>query len=125
MSQSIKDFELTKIAGEIMTKQYYIVQLDSSGNIEYADTAVGTNTIVGILQNKPLAGEAALYRFGGTSKVVASAAISIGDMVTTTSEGKGVTTITAGDITVGRALEAATADGDIIEVQMNIQNHYQ
>ena len=117
MSQAIKDFERTGTAGEnLASAQYYIVQLSATGNIEVAEGA--TDLIVGVLQNKPASGEAALYRFAGTTKVVASAAIAIGAFVTTTATGKAVTTTTAGDHVVGRALEAAAADGDIIEIQL-------
>lgn len=123
MSQSIKDFERTGTAGEdLSSARYYIVQLDASGNIEKAESA--TDFIVGVLQNKPESGEAAIYRFGGTTKVVASAAIAIGAWVTATSAGTAVTTTTDGNIVVGRALEAATAAGDIIEIQMSIQHLY-
>lgn len=123
MSQQIADFERTGTAGEdLSAKQYYIVQLDASGNIEVGEGA--TDLLVGVLQNKPESGEAALYRFLGTSKVVASAAIAIGAWVTSTAAGKAVTTTTDGDITIGRALEAASADGDIIEVQLSIQHLY-
>jgi uncharacterized membrane protein YphA (DoxX/SURF4 family) len=117
MSQSIKDFERTGTAGEDMdTKQYYIVQQSATGDIEVGEGA--TDLLVGVLQNKPKSGEAALYRFAGTSKVVASAAIAIGAYVTTTALGKAVTTTTAGDVVIGRALEAAAADGDVIEIQL-------
>ena len=54
----------------------------------------------------------------GTCKVVASAAISIGDKVTAAAGGKAVTTTTAGHIVRAIALEAAAADGDIIEVML-------
>ncbi len=117
MSQAIKDMEKTGVAGESMTaSQYYIVQLSATGNIEIGEGA--TDLLVGVLQNKPASGEAALYRFAGTSKVVASAAIAIGAFVTTTAAGKAVTTTTAGNHVIGRALEAAAADGDIIEIQL-------
>lgn len=117
MSQSIRDFEKTLPAGEDMDdKQYYIVQLDASGDVELGEGA--TDLIVGVLQNKPLDTEGAIYRFAGTTKVVASAAISIGDWITSTSAGKAVTTTTDKDFVVGRALEAATDDGDIIEIQL-------
>lgn len=119
MSQSIKDFERTGNAGEdLSSSRYYAVQLDASGNVEIAESA--TDLLVGVLQNKPESGGAALYRFAGTTKMVASAAISIGDWVTTTSAGKAVATTTDKNVVLGRALEAATADGDIIEVQLGI-----
>lgn len=121
MSQSIKDFEKTKVAGEDMsTKQYYIVQLAADGDIELGEGA--TDLLVGVLQNKPAAGEAALYRFGGTSKVVSAGSVAIGDWVTSDTAGKAVATTTDGDITIGRALEAGTTDGDIFECQLSIQH---
>lgn len=124
MSQSIRDFERTGVAGESMTtKQYYIVQLDASGNIEVAEGA--TDLIVGVLQNKPAAGAAALVRFLGTSKVKAGGAINVGAWVTTDGNGKAVATTTDGDIVIGRYIGvAAAADGDIIEVQLGIQHLY-
>ena len=119
MSQSIKDFERTGVASEdLSSARYYIVQLDATGGIEKGESA--TDLLVGVLQNKPASGEAALYRFAGTTKVVASAAIAIGALVTTTSAGTAVTTTTDKDVVIGRALEAAAAAGDIIEIQLNI-----
>ncbi len=119
MSQSIKDFERTGNAGEDMTaKKYYIVQLSATGDIEAGQGA--TDLLVGVLQNKPNVNEAALYRFAGTTKVVASAAIAVGALVTTTATGTAVTTVTDKNVVVGRALEAAAAAGDIIEIQLGI-----
>lgn len=114
--------ERTGVAGESMlTKKYYIVQLDASGNIEVAEGA--TDLIVGVLQNKPDTGEAAVVRFGGTSKVICGGTVAIGDWLTTDSSGKAIATTTDGNITIGRALYAGD-DGDITEVQMSIQHLY-
>lgn len=119
MSQSVNSNEKTLLAGEdLSAKQFYIVQLDSSGNIEVGEGA--TDLLVGVLQNTPESGQAGRYRFAGTTKVVASAAIAIGANVTTTNAGKAVTTTTDKDVVIGRALQAAAADGDIIEIQLNI-----
>ena len=119
MSQAIADFERSENAGEAMTdKQYFIVQQAADGDIELGESA--TDLLVGILQNKPAADEPALYRFLGTSKVVAAGAISIGDWVTTDSAGKAVATTTDKNTVIGRALEASANDGDIIEIQLSI-----
>ena len=119
MSQALKAFERTGTAGEdLSSSQYLIVQLDSSGDIEIGEG--GTDLLVGVLQNKPESGGAALYRFLGTTKVVASAAIAIGAFLTSASDGEAVTTTTDKDVVVGRALEAAGAAGDIIEIQLSI-----
>lgn len=123
MSQSVRGFERTGIAGEdLSAKQYYIVQLNATGGIEVAEGA--TDFIVGVLQNKPASGEAATYRFLGTSKVVSAGSVTIGAWVTTDASGKAVVTTTDGNVTIGRALEAGTTDGDIFEVQLAIQHLY-
>ena len=101
-----------------MATKYLIVQLDSAGDIEVGESA--TDLLVGVLQTPATDGGTALYRFLGTTKVVASAAIAIGANVTSTSAGKAVTTTTDKDIVIGKALEAAAADGDIIEIQLGI-----
>lgn len=124
MSQFVKGFEKTLIAGEAMTdKQFYIVQLDATGKLEVAEGA--TDLVVGVLQNTPAAGEAAVYQFLGTAKVKAGGTIAIGDWVTTDSAGKAVATTTDGNITIGRYIgQEAAADGDIIEVQLSVQHLY-
>ena len=116
MSQSNMG-EKTKLASEdLSAKQYYIMQMDSSGDMEIGEGA--TDLLLGVLQDKPESGQAGTYRHTGTSKVVASGAIAIGDRVTTDSAGKAVTTTTNGNLVVGQALEAAANDGDIIEIKL-------
>lgn len=122
MSQSIRDFERTFNAGEDMSSaQYHIVQLDASGNAEIGEGA--TDLVIGVLQNKPKADEAALVRFLGTTKVIAGGSVSIGDYVTTDGSGHAVATTTDGNIVIGRALEAADTS-DIFEVQMCVEHLY-
>lgn len=117
MSQSIKDVEKTwPAAADLSTKRYFIVKQNSSKQVALG--AAATDSLIGVLQNKPKQGEGALVRFGGTSKVVASAAISVGARVTSTAAGKAVATTTTNDTVIGIALEAAGADGDIIEIQL-------
>lgn len=123
MSQSTRSFELSKEASEDLSeKQFYIVQMDASGDAEVAESA--TDLLLGVLQNTPTEGQRANIRFLGTTKVVASAAIAIGALVTATSAGKAVTTTTDGNVIVGQALEAAAADGDIIEIKLMMSTGY-
>lgn len=122
MSQSVRDFEKTKLASEdLSSKQFYIVQLDANGAIEVGEGA--TDLLVGVLQNTPESGQAGTYRFAGTTKVVAGGSVGVGAWVTSDGNGKAVATTTDGDIVIGRALEAADAN-DIIEVQLGIQHLY-
>jgi hypothetical protein len=116
MSQSVRDFERTFVAAaDLSAKQFYIVKLDSSSN-GIALSAAATDVHIGVLQNTPASGEAATVRFLGTSKVVAGAAITKGAYVAADSAGKAAATTTDKDNSIGVALEAAAADGDIIEV---------
>lgn len=118
MSQSVRDFEKTNTASEdLSSHQFGIVQLDASGTLEKGEGA--TDLLVGVLQNTPESGQAATYRFGGTSKVIAGGAVTIGAYVTADSSGHAVATTTNGNVIIGRALEAAD-DGDIFEVQLGI-----
>ena len=119
MSQSIADFERTGTAGEsLASAKYHIVQLDASGNIEIAEGA--TDLIVGVLQNSPASGGAAIYRFLGTTKIVCGGVVTLGDWVTAKSDGRALTTTTDLDVIIGRALETSATDGDVIEVQLGI-----
>lgn len=122
MSQSVRDFEKSRVCSEdLSTKQFYIVQQDANGDIEVAEGA--TDLLVGVLQNNPASGEPATYRFLGTSKVKAGGTIAVGDWITTDSAGKGIATTTDGNIVIGKALEAGVTD-DIIEVQLSLQHLY-
>ena len=117
MSQSTRSFELSKTASEdLSAKQFHIVQMDSSGDAEVAEGA--TDLLLGVLQNTPESGQEATIRFIGTTKVIASAAIAIGANVTAANDGEAVTTTTDKDIVIGVALEAAAAQGDIIEIML-------
>lgn len=116
MSQSVRGFEKSKIAGEDLTShQFGIVQLSAAGQIEAGEAA--TDLLVGVLQNTPGAGEMATYRFIGTTKVKLGGTVGVGAWVTSDASGHGVATTTDGNVVIGRALEAGV-DGDIIEVQL-------
>lgn len=73
--------------------------------------------ILGVLNNNPKANEAADVRGvrGSSMKVLAGAAISVGDNLQTDSSGRFITGAGAAQKVVARALEAATAAGDLIE----------
>jgi len=124
MSQSLPTLKRTCLAGaDLSAKKYYIVKLDSAGAVVLA--AAATDAIVGVLQNKPQSGEAAVYAFGGTTKVILGGTVAVGAWVTSDGNGKGVATTTDGDVTIGRYIgTAAGASGDIAEVQMSIQHLY-
>src|SRR5258708_5436743 len=111
MAVSVRDFEKSFLADNAVTA-YNVVKVTSTG----ADVATAnTDKIIGVAQATCAAAEQVVVRFVGTSKVIASAAVSVGDRVTATTSGKVVTTTTDKQGIIGMALEAAAADGDIIE----------
>lgn len=121
MTQSVRDFERSFVCGSssLATKQYYTVKQDTDGTV-ILGIANGVG-LVGVLQNKPAVGAAALVRFIGTSKVVCSGVISVGAWVTSTTGGSVIATTTNHDVVLGRFLGAASsASGDVIEVQLGI-----
>lgn len=121
MSQSIRDFERSFVTGAttLAAKQYYIVKQHTDGTAILS--AAATDKHIGVLQNKPGVGQAALVRFLGTTKVVAGGSISVGAWVTADSNGKAVATTTDKDVVIGKYLgTASAASGDIIEVQLGI-----
>ncbi len=121
MTTSIRDFERSFVCGatSMATKQYYIVKQHTDGTAILA----GVNGVgaVGVLQNKPAIGAAALVRFGGTTKVIAGGTITVGAWVTSDTNGKAIATTTDKDVVIGRFLgTASAASGDIIEVALGI-----
>jgi len=121
MAQSIRDFERSFVCGAttMIAKQYYIVKQHTDGTAILA--AAATDKIIGVLQNKPAVGAAALVRFLGTTKVIAGGAINPGDWVTSDGNGKAIATTTDKNVALGTYLgTAAAASGDIIEVRLGI-----
>ena len=74
--------------------------------------------MLGVLQNKPESGQAASVAYGGLSKAVAGASISVWDNLTVNGSGRAIT-VTSGSMCLGQAVEAAGADGDIITVLLS------
>ncbi len=121
MTQSVRDFERSFVCGAttMIAKQYYAVKQHTDGTLILA--AAGTDKIVGILQNKPAVGAAALVRFLGTTKAIAGGVITVGAWVTATSDGTLVATTSDHDVVIGKYLgSASSATGDVIEVQLGI-----
>lgn len=100
---------------------------DNSGNqFRYAKVSgSGTATVcaapadvaLGVIQNKPKAGEAVDVMVTGVSKVVAGAAVAAGAEVGPDAQGRAIAAVT-GTRAFGIALEAASAAGQIIAVAL-------
>ncbi len=100
-------------ASDLDAKQFHLVKLDANGKATPC-TVLG-ELALGVLDNDADAGDAALVALNGTSRLVAGAAVSIMDKLTTNASGRAVTAA-AGNNVRAIALEAAAADGDIISV---------
>lgn len=114
MSYNLVGQCVTLEAGQdLSASQYFFVAVAADGQVDPAGDGAYAE---GVLQNDPsAAGRAASVQISGISKVVAGGAVSVGDAVASTAAGK-ATTAATGDIILGTALEAATADGDVIAV---------
>jgi hypothetical protein len=98
-------------------KQYYAVELSADDQVDVCDGA--GDTVIGVVQNNPAAGQAATVRVLGVTKWVSdgnAAAIVVGYYVGTDTAGKCVRKSTDKDKVAGIALGASTTDGAVIDV---------
>ena len=103
----------TTAAVYLSASQFLAVKITAARQVNLANT--GGEAFIGILQNKPTLGQAALYGYLGVSKVVAGAAFAAGaDLMTDTSAR--MITATSTNHRNAIALEAATAAGQIVAV---------
>ena len=105
------DNGVTIAAADLSAAQFKCVVFSATG---VAVAGAGVNAD-GILQGSPVAGDPANVMHQGTSKAVAGAAITAGAEVASDAAGKVVTAVST-DFILGKALEAAAADGEIITV---------
>ena len=107
---------------DLSSKQYTFVKLSGTGVIS---AAAATDVVIGVLQNAPTSGKTAEVAVDGITKLKASAAISVGALVGTTSTGLAVA-LTAGTDTTkyvfGQAITAASAASDIITVAIDCKS---
>ena len=119
MSQFVKSFTLNRLAGaDLSAKQFFIIKISTTNDKQVVLAAAGTDPIIGVLENKPASGKAAAIQIGGTAKVIAGGTVTAGDLITSDSAGKGITTVTDKNTILGRALESAVVN-DIFEVLLS------
>ena len=112
---------MTALAGaDLSTKQFYFVNIYNKGGVakvEVAATAGGR--VDGILQDKPSAdGMDCLVAGSGISKVVCAGAANPGDLGTCSSAGKAATASATAYQRVGKFLESAAVDGDVVAFKL-------
>jgi hypothetical protein len=112
-------FTLTGVraAANLTAHQYTLVRLSAAGRVNQASDSANV-ALLGVLQNKPTTDQHATVADFGVSKIVAGAATTVGAYVTTNSSGRGIDA-TSGTMIIGRWLEAAAADGDIVSARIH------
>lgn len=114
-------FKITLNAGaDLSTKQYRFVKLDASGNAVVC--AAVTDKPVGVLQNNPTSGQAAEIVVIGLTKVSTDAALAIGDLVGTASDGQAAAYVAGTDTTkyvVGQALVTSGGADELTSIIVN------
>lgn len=107
-----------KANADFSTNQFFLVKLDTTANSTVGTCSATTDTILGILQNKPGSLQAASVRIMGVSKCVASGSISAGSFVTTDATGRAAAQGLGSTSTyqVGVALDQVTALGQVVSV---------
>lgn len=106
-------------AADLSAAQYTILRHAAAGTVNIASHAAASIVLgpIGVLQNKPTSGRAATVAYAGETKVVAGGTVTVNAAVTTNASGRAANA-TSGDIVIGRALQAATTDGEIIRMQL-------
>jgi hypothetical protein len=97
--------------------QYSAVKLSALDVVGLSIGSSGTAAaVIGILQNDPAANGPATVRRLGVSYAIAGGTISIGDPLTSTTDGRVQTAGTTGQYVFARANSSSTAAGQIIQV---------
>jgi len=96
--------------------QYTAVKPTSGTDLAVSPSSSAGSRVVGVLQTQPASGGAAVVRILGITKLVVDGTTPIanGDMLTTDASGRGVKTTTTGAESFAMALQASTAQNDII-----------
>lgn len=98
-------------------QQYRFVKV--SGAHQVGLSTAGSDTAIGVMQNKPqVAGQAATVAIHGVSMVMAGAALDAGDSVESDSTGRAITA-TTGNVN-GIALAAATQANELVPVLLQV-----
>lgn len=105
-----------KAAADLSSYQYCFVYISAANTVTYC----GANgRVLGILQNKPdAANESAVVRIAGRSLLKVNEECAVGKLLTSTSAGLGEIVDAAGEFVGAIAHEAATAQNDLITVEI-------
>lgn len=110
---------------DLSAKQFLVGKLASTvGKVVIAGTLNSTTNpgaFLGVIMNKPASGEEVEFAYEGIVKAIAATStIAVGDRVHANSTGRVTDAGTTDNgFHIGRALEAASAAGDIITIKLN------
>ena len=124
MAVKLPVLEVSFIAEEDLSDyQYHFVALSTTeGYVKAIDTT--SETVIGVLQNKPTIGESASIMTIGISKVVAGEALNPNDVVdaefiSATDSGKAIVYVSGGD-RLGIVIIAASAEDKLASIRLTI-----
>jgi hypothetical protein len=111
MAYEIPLQKLSFEAGEdLSSNQFQFVTMESDGKVDLADAE--TDIVLGVLQNKPEAGQSATVMISGVTKVEADETLAAGDLVHASADGQAAVFAAGTDTTkysAGLVLEGAAA----------------
>lgn len=112
--ETIPGFKTNSDYSSLGATKYIVVQaLTTAARQAVMATAPTSSTILGVMQNGPAVGEAMTIACFGLSKIVAGGALSANAVITTNGSGRAAA-VSSGQFAIGRVLEAAVADGDVV-----------
>ncbi|MDD5034121.1 MAG: DUF2190 family protein [Methylococcaceae bacterium] len=116
MATEIVELDLSfKAENTFAAKQFYAVEMSADDQVDVCDAT--TDTVIGVIQNNPAAGQAASVRVYGVTKWVSDGTpTTVGDYVGTGATGLAVKKSANTDKIAGIALSVAAATGDVISV---------
>lgn len=99
---------------DLTSNQYHIMRYSGDHTIDISSGDASAH--IGVLQDKPDSGQNGSVLVMGVSKVVAGASITAGKLITSNGSGRAIAaTDGSQDVIIGRALEAASNDGEVFE----------
>lgn len=117
-SQPFKITGLACGATTLAAKQYHFVKLHTDGTV-IIPTAI-TDNVIGVLQNKPIVGEACEIVAVGETKISAGAAIAIGAIIGTATDGQAQTAVSTNKVCGSLGSVAAANADEIVTAYVNI-----
>lgn len=111
-------YDSQQAATDLSAHRYTLMRLSAAGYVNVASDANNTG-LFGVLVNKPSSGQTAKVMLSGIGPVVAGAAITVNALLTHNGSGRVTAAVSGTNVNIiGRALQAATADGEEITAEI-------